>query len=100
MTQRVCLLWKRWGPYHIARLRGATDCNPALDVIGVQTARIDSVYAWAPVRFPPGLQIRTLFPGQFHRALEEAWGLVVKLVVTRFVEIGTVTTTRSSRVMR
>lgn len=60
--RRFCILWKRWGPYHLARLKAAATYDPASQVIGLQTSTYDSVYQWEQILPPPGLDLRTIFP--------------------------------------
>ena len=59
--QTVVIIWRRFGPYHLARLRGATDelANHGWQVIGLEIAGSDH-YDWKPISNKE-LSIRTLF---------------------------------------
>lgn len=76
--KHVCILWKRWGEYHLARLRAAVAFHPELRVTGLQTASFDSSYLWAQVQPGTEIPLRTIFhgrhydelsPGQIRRAV-------------------------------
>jgi len=59
-------LWSRFGPYHLARLRGARECG--VDVIGIEIASDDGVYEWKPV--DDGCDgAMTVFPGRGYEEL-------------------------------
>lgn len=60
----VAVMFSRFGPYHLARLKGA---HEALTRIGAQLAGIavagsDSTYAWSPVSSPDEYRCTVLFP--------------------------------------
>ncbi len=60
--RRLCILWQRFGAYHLARLKGATEvlADVGWDVVGIEVAGRDE-YPWRPATHS-GLQRRTLFP--------------------------------------
>lgn len=42
---RVCVIWPRFGPYHLARLGGA-HAHPGVEVVGLEVASRDATYEW------------------------------------------------------
>ncbi len=46
----VCVIWARFGPYHLARLRAARErfASGGVDLVGIEVAGDDETYAWAP----------------------------------------------------
>lgn len=48
VLRRVCVLWARFGPYHLARLRALHAHLDArgVELVGLETAREDATYAW------------------------------------------------------
>jgi glycosyltransferase involved in cell wall biosynthesis len=46
--RRICVLWPRFGPYHLARLKACHSLLSAhgIEVVGIETAAADSTYAW------------------------------------------------------
>lgn len=48
MSHRVCIIWPRFGPYHLARLDAAQALLAATggEVIGLEVATQDATYAW------------------------------------------------------
>jgi glycosyltransferase involved in cell wall biosynthesis len=65
MIQKVVVLWRRFGPYHLARLRGVATWLGADDfaVHGIEVAESDH-YAWAPANLESEFKRRCLFPGR------------------------------------
>ena len=72
MIRRICVMWPRFGPYHLARLDA---CERVLgprgiEVVGLETASNDDLYDWdvedGPVRF----RREQVFPGQTFEALD------------------------------
>lgn len=59
------VIWARFGPYHLARLKAASAALAAHGgtVIGVEVARSDATYDWAVVDGSDGFERKTLFPG-------------------------------------
>ena len=55
----VAVLFDRFGPYHIARLEGA---SAFLDVTGVEIASDSTVYPWDPIDQDTAFERVTLFP--------------------------------------
>lgn len=60
---KIGLLWARFGPYHVARLAGASQAarEDGGDVLGIQVAGRDDIYEWDPVE-TDGMESVTLFP--------------------------------------
>ena len=65
----IAVLWQRFGPYHVARLRGAAQALAAEGgtVTGIEIAARDQ-YAWAQAQ-RPGIVCHTLFPDQAYSQL-------------------------------
>ncbi len=67
----VALVFSRFGPYHLARIRAAaaalSDAGHALAPIAV--AGRDRTYAWAPVELPAGCSAHVLFPDADYESL-------------------------------
>jgi glycosyltransferase involved in cell wall biosynthesis len=66
---RLAVLWSRFGPYHVARLRGVAASIRSGDVIGIEIAHTDRTYSWAIVSECQGVKQRTLFPACAYEAL-------------------------------
>ena len=64
VRSRVCLMWSRLGPYHLARLRGATKVlgRERYDVVGVEVASRDE-YGWQDDGGRDDCEVLTLFRG-------------------------------------
>lgn len=72
----LAVLWGRFGPYHLARLRGASveGKRRGFRVLGIEVAQLDH-YAWAPVgdeRCAEGGAKETLFPGQAYESIRRS----------------------------
>ena len=67
----LAILWSRFGPYHLARLRGAAAMAAphGVAVVGVEVASRDQDYAWAHAPGADGFERRTLFPAADYHAL-------------------------------
>lgn len=66
---RIAVIWSRFGPYHLARLKGAAEVGRAqsVEVFGVEVAAIDRQYAWARVGGAEGFHRVTVFSeGNYH----------------------------------
>ena len=78
---RIAIIWARFGPYHLARLRGAVELAAlqGASIVGIEVAQSDSIYNWEAVKDTGGFERRTLFPGRNYEALSnrEVRGLVV-----------------------
>lgn len=64
-TRRVAVIWQRFGPYHLARLKGAAEAlaEHGVEVHGIEIAREDPEYRWDVVEDSGGPFWRhTLFP--------------------------------------
>jgi 1,2-diacylglycerol 3-alpha-glucosyltransferase len=61
---RIVIHWPHFGPYHLARLKGAGAAMAAHDVevIGLETAGHDNEYAWDNVSGGEGFRRVVLFP--------------------------------------
>lgn len=59
----IAILWSRFGPYHLARLRGAAlaGAGCGLAVLGLEVASTDRQYGWEPAPGGDGFERRTLF---------------------------------------
>lgn len=62
--KRLVIHWPRLGPYHLARLRAThTACVAAgVELIALETAALDSVYAWREERSEEPFQRVQVFP--------------------------------------
>ncbi len=67
---RAALIWSRFGPYHLARLRAARDyfAEQGGNVVGVEIAGEDLSYPWRDNGGVPRAA-RTLFPGAAYQEL-------------------------------
>jgi 1,2-diacylglycerol 3-alpha-glucosyltransferase len=63
---RLALVFARFGPYHVARLRGAIEASHTYgyEVHGLEMAHTDGYYAWEPLEFDAGIRVTTLIPGR------------------------------------
>jgi 1,2-diacylglycerol 3-alpha-glucosyltransferase len=63
--RRLVIHFRRFGPYHLARLASALDGLTSFgwDIVGLETASLDATYQWAPAIEEAGLQRVTVFPG-------------------------------------
>lgn len=59
----IAVIWSRFGPYHLARLRGAAEVAASRDdtIIGIEIARRDTVYDWSNIAGVGALEHITLF---------------------------------------
>ncbi|HEX9952115.1 MAG TPA: glycosyltransferase [Rubricoccaceae bacterium] len=73
-TLRLCVLWPRLGPYHLARLRAANALFAVrgAKVIAVETAGTDSTYAWREEVGEEPFRRVQVFPGAAADALAPA----------------------------
>lgn len=67
----VAVLFARFGPYHLARLRGANAC---LERVGarlsaIAMAGLDNTYAWDQVAVPTTYESRVLFPNSSYEKI-------------------------------
>jgi glycosyltransferase involved in cell wall biosynthesis len=68
-AMKIAVLWSRFGPYHLARLRGAADAavSCGATVTGIEVAATDQDYAWAQAHGAHDFERVTLFPrGDYH----------------------------------
>lgn len=64
---KLVVIWSRFGPYHLARLRGAAVAMPNWRVIGLEIAGDDRDYAWARADGAGGFERVTVFAeGNYH----------------------------------
>jgi glycosyltransferase involved in cell wall biosynthesis len=67
---KIAVIWARFGPYHLARLRGLADCGAAVGhaVVGLEIAQQDH-YAWDQQAGAEGFARHTVFPEARYDAL-------------------------------
>lgn len=65
----LVVIWQRFGPYHLARLQGASECIES--VVGLEVAGADH-YAWDAAAHEGGYQRRTLFPDRQYALLTKS----------------------------
>ncbi len=56
----VAIIWHRFGPYHLARLKA---CATRYPVVGIEMSGADLTYAWRTETDPVPFTRETLFPG-------------------------------------
>jgi len=63
--KKLAVLFTRWGPYHVARLRATTArlAQENCEVVAIEITRTDRVYAWTPVTGKLPSRALTLFDG-------------------------------------
>ena len=61
--KKIAIIFRRFGPYHVARLEGAGRLagEAGVDVVGIEIARTDKTYAWAPAEGAGSFRRRRLF---------------------------------------
>jgi 1,2-diacylglycerol 3-alpha-glucosyltransferase len=69
MPLSIAVLWQRFGPYHLARLRGA--CGYFSDVYGIEVAGRDH-YAWDPIQSQFPFHRTTLFADREYASLRRS----------------------------
>ena len=64
--KRIAVIWSRFGPYHLARLRGAAEAGrpQGVELFGVEVAAVDRQYAWAKAGGADGFRRVTVFPDE------------------------------------
>jgi glycosyltransferase involved in cell wall biosynthesis len=71
---RIAVIWSRFGPYHIARLRGAVryadDNGSGVRIYGIEIAESDAQYAWDHMPGNSGFERHTLFPKTSYHAIQ------------------------------
>ena len=70
-NSRVAIIWSRFGPYHLARLRAAAEAGNQHDaeIHGIEVAERDSIYQWNPCKSGNEFVRHTVFPGQDYASL-------------------------------
>jgi glycosyltransferase involved in cell wall biosynthesis len=63
----IVVMWARFGPYHMARLRGLAAAG--VRVVGLEVCRSDAVYDWDPVDGEAAFERVTLFPDRPYEQL-------------------------------
>lgn len=58
----IAIIWSRFGPYHLARLRGAAEIMPQALITGVEIASDDRSYDWSIESGADGFERLTVFP--------------------------------------
>ncbi len=68
---RIAIIWSRFGPYHLARLRGvaAAGAQRNAEIHGIEVAERDSIYEWDPCKSGNEFVRHTVFPGQDYARL-------------------------------
>ncbi len=68
---KVAIIWSRFGPYHLARLRGAAEAGAQInaELHGIEAAERDSIYEWNPCKSGNEFVRHTVFPGQDYARL-------------------------------
>jgi hypothetical protein len=66
---KIAVIWSRFGPYHVARLRGAVPIAAAhgARVYGIEIARRDALYEWDAVDRSDSFEHITLFDRETHQ---------------------------------
>ena len=66
---KIVVLWSRFGPYHVARLRGAVGIAAAhgAEIYGIEIARHDALYEWDAVDRSNSFEHITLFDRGTHQ---------------------------------
>jgi 1,2-diacylglycerol 3-alpha-glucosyltransferase len=72
--RKLCVQWPRLGPYHLARLRAAyTYLNPqGVEVVALETAGRDALYAWEIQTAPEPFSREQVFPERVFEAIPPA----------------------------
>lgn len=72
--RRVCIHWPRFGPLHLNRLQSAYEAlrSEGIELVAVEAASTDSIYAWREERDPTPYERTTLFPGKVYDTLNAA----------------------------
>ena len=68
---RVAIIWSTFGPYHLARLRGAAEAGAQhnAEIHGIEVAERDSIYEWDPCKSGNEFIRHTVFPSQDYSRL-------------------------------
>lgn len=71
---RVAVMFARFGPYHLARLKGAHEALSRIgaELAGIAVAGSDNTYAWAPVANPETFRCTVLFPHVSYQEIDES----------------------------
>ena len=66
---KIAVIWSRFGPYHVARLRGAVGIAVAhgAEIYGIEIARRDALYEWDAVDRSDSFEHITLFDRETHQ---------------------------------
>jgi|SRR5579875_874993 len=64
MNSPIAVLFRRLGPYHVARLETLAAHLGSSKIAAIETSDIDSTYAWNPIGRTKGFSRYTLFHGQ------------------------------------
>lgn len=89
---KIVVSWPRFGPYHLARLRYSARylAERGHQLVGLETAPLDTIYAWREetqadgferVQMFPGQTFNHLTPQQQHRGMQEVLNRVQPDVV-------------------
>ncbi len=66
---KIAVIWSRFGPYHVARLRGAVGiaATHGASIYGIEIARRDAQYEWDAVDRSDSFEHITLFDRETHQ---------------------------------
>ena len=66
---KIAVIWSRFGPYHVARLRGAVSiaAGHGTEIYGIEIARRDALYEWDAVDRSDSFEHITLFDRETHQ---------------------------------
>ena len=74
MPRRVCLVWPRLGPYHLARVRGAHErfARDGGEAVALDVATQDGLYAWDVEDGPTPFRREVALPGRSYHDVRPA----------------------------
>lgn len=82
VVKRLAVVFYRYGPYHVARLRAVAKL---VDVAGVEFTSRDHVYEWDKVQLPPDVRLKTLFGD--HARVGHKIGEIYRTVLDVLLEV-------------
>lgn len=73
LEKKVAVVFSRFGPYHLARLKGARGplANAGGELVAIAVAGSDDVYQWAAVEKPTEYSTEILFPSRGYETIAE-----------------------------
>jgi 1,2-diacylglycerol 3-alpha-glucosyltransferase len=68
---KIAIIWARFGPYHLARLRGAAEvaASRGASIVGIEIAQSDAIYEWEVINDDGAFKRLTLFSGRNYESL-------------------------------